>query len=226
MDVDRPGFQIDLAPSDFSEEEVPIPSVTVVEYDLQWPDQFQRIAEKLRSYLDYCGAKYLVIEHVGSTAVPGLAAKPNIDITIEVPDARNAEIAKEALIHEPPPEEHYRCFGDGGIRGRISMKPHDRSFVPTQSVYIIDTNNTDGRLVMRCHRALRDTLRMPEHERLKMEYGQIKAELASTSRDGVEYGQSKNPIIRRILRAAGWTDAEVDEKESLDYRIPGDDLPY
>ena len=79
---------------------------------------------------------------------------------------------------------------------------------------------------MRCHRALRDTLRMPEHESHKIKYGQVKTELAASSQDGVEYGQKKNPIIRRILQAAGWTESEIDQKESLDYRIPDDDLPY
>ena len=80
---------------------------------------------------------------------------------------------------------------------------------------------------MRCHRALRDTLRLPQHESLKLEYGQVKIELASSSRDSVEYGQKKNPTIRRILRAAGWTEVEIDQKEELDYRVPGDDdRPY
>ena len=80
---------------------------------------------------------------------------------------------------------------------------------------------------MRCHRALRDTLKLPEHESLKLEYGQLKFDLAASSRDTVEYGQKKNPIIQRILGAAGWTEEQIEEKERLDYRISGDDdLPY
>ncbi|EXJ65007.1 hypothetical protein A1O7_01346 [Cladophialophora yegresii CBS 114405] len=67
---------------------------------------------------------------------------------------------------------------------------------------------------------------MPEHEALKKEYGQTKIKLASSSQHSLEYGQKKNPLIRRILRAAGWTDTEIDKKESLDYRVPHDDLPY
>lgn len=89
------------------------------------------------------GAEYIVIEHIGSTSVLGPAAKPNIDIIIEVPNAENAEKAKEALIYEPPAAEHYKCYGDGGIRGRISMKLADRSLVPDQSVYVFsDTIRT------------------------------------------------------------------------------------
>ncbi len=68
---------------------------------------------------------------------------------------------------------------------------------------------------------------MPEHQHLKIAYGQIKMELAATSQNGVEFGQKKNPIIRKILQAAGWTDADINEKESLDYRVAGEeDLPY
>ena len=90
-------------------------AVTVAGYDTAWPDQFEHISQKLKMYLDRCKVQYLSIEHVGSTAVPGLAAKPNIDMIIEVPDLRNAQMAKEALTHEPPPQEHYKCIGDGGM---------------------------------------------------------------------------------------------------------------
>jgi GrpB-like predicted nucleotidyltransferase (UPF0157 family) len=111
-------------------------AISVVQYDPAWPDHFQRIAEQLSYYLGLRGVEYLAIEHVGSTAVAGLAAKPVIDIIIEVPDACNAEMAKEALIHEPPPEAHYKCIGDGGIRGRLSMKMHGQNAVPSQNVYV------------------------------------------------------------------------------------------
>ncbi|EXJ65008.1 hypothetical protein A1O7_01347 [Cladophialophora yegresii CBS 114405] len=111
-----------------------MPAVSVVDYDPTWPAHFERIAEKLSYYLGLCGVEYPVIEHVGSTAVAGLKAKPIIDIIIEVPDAHNVELAKEALIHEPPPEAHYKCIGDGGIRGRLSMKIQGERVVPGQSV--------------------------------------------------------------------------------------------
>lgn len=205
----------------------PLPVVSVVDYDSAWPSKFQAISQKLEYYLSTSGVKYSSIEHVGSTAVPGLAAKPNIDIIIEVPDAEHAAKAKEALIHEPSPEEHYKCWGDGGIKGRISMKPHSRDELPDQSVYIINRQDPDGRLIMHCHRALRDTLRMPQHEALRAEYGRLKFYLAASSIDGVDYGQRKNPLVRKILQAAGWTDEKIDKKEALDYRVPGDeDLPY
>lgn len=205
-----------------------LPAVTVVAYDPTWPVLFEEISQRLKQYLKICTVAYDMIEHVGSTAIPGLAAKPNIDIIITVPDAENADKAKEALIHEPSPEEHYKCYGDGGIRGRISMKPHVRNLLQDQSIYIIRENDPDGQLVVRCHLSLRNTLRLPEHEALKEEYGQVKLQLAASAIDGVDYGQRKNPIIRKILRTAGWSDAEIDLKEALDYRTPGewDEPPY
>ncbi|KEF57433.1 uncharacterized protein A1O9_05350 [Exophiala aquamarina CBS 119918] len=203
-------------------------TVTVVAYDPAWPLLFEGISEKLKQYLEKCAVTYELLEHVGSTAVPGLPAKPNIDIIITVPDAENADKAKEALIHEPSPEGHYKCYGDGGIRGRISLKPHVRHPLQDQSIYIIREDDPDGQLVVRCHLSLRDTLRLPEHEALKEEYGQVKLQLAHSALDGVDYGQRKNPIIRKILRTAGWSDAEISLKEALDYRIAGewDEPPY
>lgn len=205
-----------------------LPRITVLEYDPAWRLRFEAIAAKLKKYLDGCSVTYTRIEHVGSTAVPGLAAKPNIDIIITVPDAENAEKAKEALVHEPSAEEHYKSYGDGGIRGRISMKPHVRNPLADQSIYVIREDDPDGQLVARCHLSLRNTLRLPAHEALRNEYGQVKLELSKTAIDGMDYGQKKNPIIRKILKTAGWSDADIDLKEALDYRLPGewDDLPY
>ncbi|KAK5062989.1 hypothetical protein LTR84_005065 [Exophiala bonariae] len=179
------------------------PVVTILEYDPNWPIQFHIIAKKLKKYLDLCSVTYRLIEHVGSTAVPGLAAKPNIDIVITVPDAENAAKAREALVHEPSPEEHYKCYGDGGIHGRISMKPHVRNPLADQSVYIIREDDPAGQLVVRCHLALRNTLRLPELEAFKEEYGRVKLQLSKSAIDDVDYGQKKNPVIRKILKSGG-----------------------
>ena len=57
--------------------------VTLAAYDAGWPALFEREAARLR---DLLGAGILLLEHVGSTAVPGLAAKPRIDILMVVAD--------------------------------------------------------------------------------------------------------------------------------------------
>ncbi|PAE88767.1 hypothetical protein CHH72_10340 [Shouchella clausii] len=58
--------------------------VTLLEYDPEWPNQFDREASRIRSVL---GNKVLQLEHVGSTSIPGLCAKPIIDILLVVIDS-------------------------------------------------------------------------------------------------------------------------------------------
>ena len=59
------------------------PAIVIVDYDPQWPESFAK--EKLR-ILDVLGPRAVAVEHVGSTSVPGLAAKPIIDIVVGVRD--------------------------------------------------------------------------------------------------------------------------------------------
>lgn len=58
--------------------------IQVVDYDPEWPALFEREAARIRSVL---GERVLRLEHTGSTSVPGLAAKPIIDMTLAVPDS-------------------------------------------------------------------------------------------------------------------------------------------
>jgi GrpB-like predicted nucleotidyltransferase (UPF0157 family) len=58
--------------------------IQVVDYDPGWPGLFEREAERIREVL---GDRVVRLEHVGSTSVPGLAAKPIIDIVLVVPDS-------------------------------------------------------------------------------------------------------------------------------------------
>src|SRR5579884_3895999 len=58
--------------------------VLIVDYDPQWPALFEREARRIRAAL---GDRVVLLEHVGSTSVPGLAAKPIIDMLLVVPDS-------------------------------------------------------------------------------------------------------------------------------------------
>ena len=68
--------------------------VEVVSYDARWPAKFKRMRTKLAHAL---GTDAVHIEHVGSTAVPGLAAKPIIDIQVSVPDVEDEEAYRPAI---------------------------------------------------------------------------------------------------------------------------------
>src|SRR5262249_45358012 len=58
--------------------------IQIVDYQPEWPQLFEREAERIRAVL---GNRVLLLEHVGSTSVPGLAAKPRIDIVLVVADS-------------------------------------------------------------------------------------------------------------------------------------------
>jgi GrpB-like predicted nucleotidyltransferase (UPF0157 family) len=61
-------------------------AITIVDYDPQWPVKFQEHAERIKQAVEDSA---LQIEHIGSTSVPGLGAKPIIDILLVVKDAAN-----------------------------------------------------------------------------------------------------------------------------------------
>lgn len=91
-------------------------SIRVVDYDPAWPLRFEREAEKIRAAL---GSVALRIEHVGSTAVPGLAAKPIIDILLVVANSadeasyvhRLEQSGYRLRIREPEWHEHRMLKG-------------------------------------------------------------------------------------------------------------------
>lgn len=86
-------------------------TVTLVDYDPAWPRRFDEIGRKIR---DALGEAVLLLEHVGSTSVPGLPAKPIIDVVLEVQNAADESTYVPALeeagfilrIREPDWYEH------------------------------------------------------------------------------------------------------------------------
>ena len=68
--------------------------ITLAEYDEAWPGQFRREEDRIRAAL---GSRALLVEHVGSTSVPGLAAKPVIDILLVVKDSADEAAFVPAL---------------------------------------------------------------------------------------------------------------------------------
>lgn len=90
--------------------------IELVEYDPAWPRVYEREAEKIRAAL---GERVLGLEHAGSTSVPGLAAKPIIDIVLTVADSANEDAYVPPLeaagyvltIREPDWHEHRALKG-------------------------------------------------------------------------------------------------------------------
>jgi len=105
--------------------------IQVVDYDPEWPRLFRREAERIRAVL---GERVVQLEHIGSTSVPGLAAKPIIDILLVVPDASDEpayvpdlEAAGYVLVIREPGWFQHRCFkGPGTNVNRTCTRPAAR----------------------------------------------------------------------------------------------------
>ena len=166
--------------------------VTVVPYDPEWPVLFETIRQHLEVAL--AGVPHEGIEHVGSTSVPGLAAKPILDIDVVVRrEALAAAIAALVAVG-------YTHEGDKGVPDRHFLRPspHDDHARVARHVYVC----VDGSLSLRNHLAVRDTLRARED--LREAYGAVKLALAERDLDGIEdYIEGKNEIVQRILAVSG-----------------------
>lgn len=171
------------SPSRMAEE-----AVRIVPYDASWPRRF----EKERALLSEVLATWLVgpIEHVGSTAVPGLAAKPVIDIMAGVVSLSASRAAIDAVApydycYAPyrPDLMHWFC------KPSPSARTHHLHLVPIDSELWVE------RL------AFRDYLRA--HTDVALEYTRLKQELAERHRfDREAYTDAKGPFVRRVLALA------------------------
>ena len=153
----------------------------VVPYDSAWPRQFERE----RAALEKALAPWLVggVHHIGSTAVPGLAAKPIIDMLAGVRDLEEARAAFEPLERLG---YHYR-----------EHRPEAHLFVKAGAGVHLTQPGSD---IWRERLAFRDALRAdPE---LAREYAEWK--LAHASDDpAAPYDASKRPLVTRVLARAG-----------------------
>ncbi|KAJ4373060.1 hypothetical protein N0V83_003351 [Neocucurbitaria cava] len=163
-------------------------SVVVEQYNSEWPQQFQSIKSELETYLK--DIEYLSIEHVGSTSVPGLAAKPIIDIDIIVTRG-NLQPTIDALIANGK----FDYLGELGIVDRHVFKDPNQS--TRHNIYVC----VDGVAQTRNHLGLRDTLRRDSE--LRDEYARVKLDLAAKNTNIIDYLEAKSVIIQKILRASG-----------------------
>ena len=177
-----------------------MPKVIVVDCDPSWPADFER----LRAAIWPCVADVATaIEHVGSTAVPGLPAKPVIDMTIIVPTAAAMRGAIDQLA-----TIGYRHRGDLGVPGREAFDGPRGT--PAHHLYACVAGN-DG---LRNHLAVRDHLRAnPAAARA---YGALKKELAQRFPDDIDgYVAGKTEFIVAILAKEGFSADRVAEIRAI-----------
>jgi putative glutamine amidotransferase len=187
------------------------PAYAIVEPDPAWPERFEEEAPRLRVAL---GAQVVRIEHIGSTSVPGLAAKPVIDISI-------------GLVSVEPRGAYVPALVDLGYRTVLDPTDPDHEFASRDldgerrfNVHLCRA----GSPFERRHLAFRDWLRT--HPRDAVAYGDLKRELAAEHPNDVHtYTEGKTGFIRAIeakaLAAASRAVPGVGERTSQFGPIPG-----
>jgi GrpB-like predicted nucleotidyltransferase (UPF0157 family) len=161
--------------------------IVVADYDERWPGLFEREAERIRAAL---GDRALLVEHIGSTSVPGLPAKPIIDVDLVVADTADEPAYLPALeaagyelvIREPDWYEH-RCLKGPDTKVNLHVYPA-------------------GCPEVERNLAFRDRLRADAADRDL--YARTKRELATRPWTYVQqYADAKTEVITEILRRAG-----------------------
>lgn len=159
----------------------------VVAYNPEWIKLFDVEAQKIKIVF---GDKVVAIEHIGSTAVPGLASKPIIDIAILIPSSNDADkyikpLSKLGYEYDQPASSSERHF----FRNYDSIKYH-------LSIAYQDKGSFWKRQIL-----FRDYLR--NHEDARKEYGALKLKLIKEDRTGRHsYIQGKDKFIQKILQLA------------------------
>ncbi|MFG1795891.1 GrpB family protein [Nocardia sp. NPDC049149] len=163
--------------------------IRIVDYDPTWPARFAEERDRIANAL---GAVARRVDHIGSTSVPGLAAKPIIDIQVSVPDVDDEDAYLELL-------------SAAGYQLRVREPAHRMMRTPERDVHVHLC--TIGSAWERPQLLFRDWLRHDDADRAA--YEQLKRELAQRDwSDMNAYADAKGPLITEIgARAQAWADA-------------------
>jgi GrpB-like predicted nucleotidyltransferase (UPF0157 family) len=168
--------------------------VELHKYDSNWETTF---LEMKKIYENTLGDLVIVIEHVGSTSVPGISAKPILDIDIVIKDASNLTIVNEILA-----KLGYIHQGNLGIDGRESFRAlNSRAPLDDKGTRWMDHHlyvcTQNSRELYR-HLAFRNYLR--SHPIAAKAYETIKVELATSVKTREEYTEGKTAFVEMILQ--------------------------
>ena len=160
-------------------------TVIISEYDPAWPDLFVRERPVLEAAL---GACVEVIEHIGSTSVPGLAAKPVIDVLVGVSEISDVDGCADAMQ-----AAGYEALGENGLPGRRYFRKRNAA---GERLFHVHVYASDSAAYHR-HLVFRDYLLA--HPGRAAEYGAFKRKLAAQDLpDRVSYVSGKADLVARI----------------------------
>lgn len=158
-------------------------AIVIVEYDASWPERFVAHRDRVARAL---GPMAGSIEHIGSTAVPGLAAKPIIDLLVAVNDPDEESLMVPAMQA-------------AGYHLRVREPGHRMFRTPERDVHVHVWKHADPEISR--HRRFRDRLRSCGEDRAA--YGRLKRELATEGwADMNQYADAKSQLIDQILSRA------------------------
>jgi len=138
------------------------------------------------------GHNVVAIHHIGSTAIPGIYAKPIIDMLIEVVDINDVDAHNAAME-----EIGYEAMGEYSIAGRRYFRKHDHTGTRTHHTHVFATGSPN----LERHLEFRDFL--IEHADWARKYSDLKRKLAVAFPDDIEqYMDGKDAFIKEIERLA------------------------
>lgn len=162
--------------------------ITVLNYDPEWPLKYERERKAIAEILDGNG---ISIYHIGSTSVPGLVAKPIIDMMAVVRSLEKVDDARGKFS-----ELGYECLGEFGIAGRRYFRKGGDERTHQIHIFQADDWNNIGR-----HLAFRDYMRT--HEKERAEYAKIKTALAQRFPYDIDgYCDGKDAFVREMEKRA------------------------
>ena len=164
-------------------------NVVVEKWNPKWKDEFERIADSLGEDVIYNSIK---IEHVGSTSVEGLSAKPIIDLDIVIENDK-FEIIKRLLK-----DKGYEHEGDLGIESREAFTYSGKEELMTHHLYVCPKDSKE----LFKHITFRDFLK--NNPALASEYSKVKEQAAVLYPDDIDkYMEFKSEIIEKIYKRCG-----------------------
>jgi hypothetical protein len=164
-------------------------NVVVEKWNPKWKDEFEKIVDSLGEDIIYNSVK---IEHVGSTSVEGLSAKPIIDLDIVIENDK-FEIIKRLLN-----DKGYEHEGDLGIEGREAFSYSGKEELMTHHLYVCPKDSKE----LFKHITFRDFLK--NNSALASEYSKVKEQAAVLYPDDIDkYMEFKSEIIEKIYKKCG-----------------------
>jgi GrpB-like predicted nucleotidyltransferase (UPF0157 family) len=183
----------------------PSSAVQVVDYDSNWPQIFLQLKSWIWPAVSDVA---IAVEHVGSTSVPGVAAKPVIDVDIVV--ASRTELPSILLRLG---RLGYQHRGDLGIEDREAFIAPENQ--PAHHLYVCVQNG----LALRNHIAIRDYLRT--HLSEAVAYSALKKALAKRfGSERARYGEAKTDFILSILERCEFSEKELDSIKRANQALP------